>query len=56
MRTPKFSDQTIEQMLELLQRGYAWDFIAKRYRLDNESEARRVVREYQRRQRERGRE
>ena len=49
----KLGDKAIEGMLDLLRRGYAWDYVAKRYQVD-ESQARRAVRAYQRRQRERG--
>lgn len=53
MAAPRLSDKTVEQMLEMLRKGKSWDFVTKRYQIKNESAARRIVREYQRRK-ERG--
>ena len=52
MAAPIVPDRVAEQMLALARDGRPWDQIAARFNL-NDSQARRAVREYQRRRKSR---
>ena len=42
-------EQTMKAIMADLNRGRSWDYIAQRYNLGNDAQARRLVREWQRR-------